>query len=66
MKEEIIPSAINRFNKIQLVGNLLLCQHDEEGGLQGLTEEQIKNVKENLVIARDSNGKEYPMVLVEV
>lgn len=50
-KQDALPSAFNGKQEAQLVGNLLLVNHDEEGNFASLTDEQIEDLKEHLCVA---------------
>ena len=47
---ERLPSAYNSKCEPQLVGNLLLVNHDEEGNFTSLTDEQIEDLKKHLFV----------------
>jgi hypothetical protein len=46
--EEYLPSAYDSKCQPQLVGNLLLVNHDEEGNFASLTDEQIKDLQKQM------------------
>ncbi len=48
LKGRKIVTAFNAKTEPMLVGNLLFCNHDEEGGLASLSEEQIKCLKNHI------------------
>lgn len=48
--DEYLPSAYNSKCQPQLVGNLLLVNHDEEGNFASLTDEQIEDLKKQLFV----------------
>ena len=45
LKDEIVVSAMNHDFRAMLVGNLIFAHHDEEGGLVGLTDDEIDHIK---------------------
>ena len=49
--KDSLPSAVTDKDEVQLVGNLLLVNHDEEGNFTSLTDEQIKDLGKHLVMA---------------
>lgn len=49
--KDSLPSAVTANDEVQLVGNLLLVNHDEEGNFTSLTDEQIKDLGKHLVMA---------------
>jgi hypothetical protein len=49
--KDSLPSAVTNEDEVQLVGNLLLVNHDEEGNFTSLTDEQIKDLGKHLVMA---------------
>lgn len=49
LKLNTIPSAVGKEDrKVKLVGNLLICNMDEEGVEQSLSEEEIDFLKESI------------------
>ena len=52
-------TAIDKKGDFMLVGNLVICNYDGEGGEASLTEEDIQRIKEQLVIVTES-GAEQP------
>lgn len=59
LKEGYIVSAIDKNQKPMLVGNLIFCNHDEEGNLASLKEEQIVNILKHTYVAL--NEKNEPL-----
>lgn len=58
--QDCLPNAIDSNGKPQLVGNLLLVNHDGEGNFASLTEEQIQELKEKTVVCCPTwNGKPH-------
>lgn len=49
--KDSLPSAVTEKDEVQLVGNLLLVNHDEEGNFTSLTDEQIEDLGKHLVMA---------------
>lgn len=49
--KDSLPSAVTDKDEVQLVGNLLLVNHDEEDNFTSLTDEQIKDLGKHLVMA---------------
>ena len=49
--KDSLPSAVTAKDEVQLVGNLLLVNHDEEGNFTSLTDEQIEDLGKHLVMA---------------
>lgn len=49
--KDSLPSAVTGKDEVQLVGNLLLVNHDEEGNFTSLTDEQIEDLGKHLVMA---------------
>lgn len=47
-KQRKIPTAFNEKKEPMLVGNLLFCNHDDEGNLATLNDEQIEELKNHL------------------
>lgn len=54
-----IPSALDKNNGVMLVGNLFICEHDGEGNLISLTDEQIRAIRKNVMyrLATTENGE---------
>lgn len=50
-RQDNLPSAFNGKQEVQLVGNLLLVNHDEEGNFASLTDEQIADLRNHLCFA---------------
>jgi len=46
-KDNYNISALDKDNDPALVGNLIIAHHDEEGNLTGLSDEDIKHLKNN-------------------
>ena len=40
----------------QIVGNVFVCKHDGEGGMESLTDSEIQEVLKNLLVYQDHNG----------
>jgi len=49
-RENQKSSAFKENYKVAFVGNLLFCNHDSEGELTSLTDEQIENLKRHIQI----------------
>lgn len=47
-RENYKASALDEKFNVALVGNLLFCNHDAEGDLVSLTDEQIENLKNHI------------------
>lgn len=45
--QPVIPSVFDSKRQPMLVGNALICNHDEEGNLSSLTDEQIEILKQH-------------------
>lgn len=43
-----------------LVGNLVICNYDGEGGEAGLTEEDIEHIKKHIVVLTEKTEDEAP------
>lgn len=52
-------TALDKKGDIMLVGNLIICNYDGEGGEASLTEEDIERIKKQLVIVTET-GAENP------
>lgn len=50
LKNDILPSAFNDKCEPQLVGNLLLVNHDDEGNFTDLTDEQIADLENQMFV----------------
>lgn len=48
LKDRKIPTACNEKNEPMLVGNLLFCNHDDEGGLASLSDEQLRDLESHV------------------
>ena len=48
-------TAIDGSGKPQLVGNLVFCHHDNEGGLTGLSDSDIAHLMKNIVVLTSTN-----------
>lgn len=58
--QDCLPSVFDSNGKPQLVGNLLLVNHDEEGNFASLTEEQIAELhKSSFVCLTTWNGEPH-------
>lgn len=59
LKRKPIPSAVDFDGKTVLVGNLILCggRVTSGGDMTGLTDEEIRLIKDNVCLALDQNGK---------
>lgn len=55
MKENPTVTAVTHgfLPKPALVGNLFICNHDEEGNWTGLTDEEVKEIKGNTMYVFD-------------
>ena len=47
-----IPSAFNSEHKPVLVGNLIFAKHDKEGGVVGLTDDDIQHIAKCAQVAK--------------
>ena len=48
LKSDTIVSAINENTwETMLVGNLIICNHDDEGNMVGLTDEDIEKIRQH-------------------
>lgn len=56
-KDPKYPSAFNGKGEPQLVGSLLLVNHDDEGNFASLTDEQIEELKKNLHVCMIADDK---------
>lgn len=56
-KEDYKSSALDENFKPALVGNLLFCNHDADGELASLTDEQIENLKKHIRITCHFDGE---------
>ena len=43
------PSMIDKKGNIMLVGNLLICHHDEDGNLTSLEKGDVENIENNII-----------------
>lgn len=59
LKRKPIPSAVDFYGKTVLVGNLIICggRVTSDGDMTGLTDEEIRFIKDNVCLALDHNGK---------
>lgn len=48
LKDKVIPTAFNENNEPALVGNLLFCNHDDEGNLASISDEQLQELERHL------------------
>ena len=66
-KPDNLPSAFNEKQEAQLVGSLLLVNHDDEGNFASLTNEQIEDLKKHLCVAmfnyKDGKTKVYKVLM---
>ena len=60
LKGNPIPSAINERGQVQIVGNLLFFNDSDDGDLKSLSEKDIKEIKENLIMY----GGTQPLVIL--
>lgn len=63
LKEDKIPTAFDDNSEVCLVGNLLFCNHDVEGELVSLTDEQIENLKKHIQICCTFDDEENPILV---
>lgn len=49
LKENPIPSMIEKNGRIMLVGNLLICHHDNNGNLTSLDKEDKDLIEKNII-----------------
>lgn len=56
-RENYKASALDEKFNVALVGNLLFCNHDAEGDLVSLTDEQIENLKNHIHITCHFDGE---------
>ena len=56
-RENYKASALDEKFNVALVGNLLFCNHDAEGDLVSLTDEQIENLKNHIRTTCHFDGK---------
>ena len=50
-------TAIDTDKNPQLVGNLVICNYDGEGGEAGLTEDDIKHIMQNIVVLTEDKAE---------
>lgn len=66
LKENAIPSAVNKAGEVQLVGNLLICNiADNEGNEVGLDADDVMYIYKNLMkatIVINDEEKEFPIL----
>lgn len=62
LKENQIPSAVNSKSEVQLVGNLLLMNHDGEGNETSLTDEQINDLMNGHIAYYNHNDQITPIL----
>lgn len=56
-------SALGSMNRPELVGNLFICSHDEEGNEKSLTAADIKKIKNHIFHIRTNlHPQGYPML----
>lgn len=60
LKAEPKPSAINKSGRVQLVGNLMFFNDSPDGDLKSLSEKDIKEIKENIIMY----GGTKPLVIL--
>lgn len=58
-------SAMSPDHEPILVGNLFIVNHDDEGGMTSLSEEEIDLIKRNLTPIFDDTGRCYPCLVCE-
>lgn len=52
-------TALDKDGQPQLVGNLVICKHDGEGGETGLSDEEVKTLLDKIVVLTE-NAAEDP------
>lgn len=60
LKADPKPSAINERGQVQLVGNLMFFNDSPDGDLKSLSEKDIKEIKENIIMY----GGTMPLVIL--
>lgn len=63
--DEKIISAVSEDGRPQLVGSLLICNHDGNGNESGLSEEDIEILSRRLATATSPNGKSYHVIVFD-
>lgn len=48
LRDKVIPTAFDENNEPVLVGNLLFCNHDDEGNLSSITDGQIEELERHI------------------
>ena len=64
-KEGNQVSAVSEDGRPQLVGNILICNHDGEGGESGLSDEDLEKVSKRLAIATSPDGEKYHVIVID-
>lgn len=64
-KEGNQVSAVSEDGRPQLVGSLLICNHDGEGGESGLSDEDLEKVSKRLAIATSPDGEKYHVIVID-
>lgn len=60
-----VVSAMSANHEPMLVGNLFIVNHDDEGEMTSLTDEEIDLIKRNLTPIFDETGMYYPCLICE-
>lgn len=63
-RENPIVSAVDSAGNSQLVGNLIIANHDARGNTTSLTNDDIRRIKKNIRWARRDGDSERYLVLV--
>lgn len=63
-REEVIVSAVGDNNEPMLVGNLIFANHDSEGNTTSLSDDDVLNILDNLMVAIYEDGKIHRVVKV--
>lgn len=64
-KEGNRVSAVSEDGRPQLVGSLLICNHDGEGGESGLSEKDVQKLSKRLAIATSPDGEKYHVIVLD-
>lgn len=58
-------SAVSEDGRPQLVGSLLICNYDGQGGESGLSDEDVEKISRRLAIATSPDGEKYHVIVID-
>ena len=64
-RENILPTAIDLNGNVMLVGNIIFANHDDLGNTTSLSDDDVENIMDSIVIAFDLKGNMLKCVLCD-